>query len=232
MDMTKGKKALKGIGITLLVLLILAAIIFGIIIAILNGGYNPDGAAIEYSYLRIVMQDDVVYLADEFMSENNLSFKVLPPENPYHNIDNAVYLNINRRKVHDYDFTKRVENLDGYSYSLVNNSEDSMPIAVSVRGIAGKDDNIKTKCNKKTVDGYKYGMSYGGELIRNSSVIYKEVVVRTNGSKSLISKKNCILEVSVSIRLEDAQYYNDEEIIARFDEVLNSALAHIERYGE
>lgn len=232
--MTKGKKALTGIAITLLVLLVLAAIIFGIIAYCFGQWFVPESREICYEDLKTVMADDVVYLADEFMEENNLILKTCdeaqhydPNLFPLH----TVTLYMNRRNVQGVnDYTKRIENIDEYSYSMI--SKANMPITVSVRGVAGKNDNIKTKCDKKTDDGYKYGMSYGGELINTTSSIYKEAVVRTNASKSLVNKKNCILTVSVSIATTDAQNYTEEEIIAKFDKILNSALTHIERYGE
>ena len=233
--MTKGKKALTGIAITLLVLLVLAAIIFGIIAYGFSQWFAPDVCSISYEYLKTVMADDVVYLSDEFMEENNLAIKEHIPDDPnllpIYGVDGPVTLFMNKRKVRGVnDYTKRVENIDNYSYSMI--SKDNMPITVSVRGVAGKDDNIRTKCDKKTADGYKYGMSYGGELINTASSIYKEVVVRTNANKSLINKKKCILSVSVSIAKTDAQNYTEEEIISKFDEILNSALSHIERYGD
>ena len=226
-NMTRTKKTFKVIGIILLALVILAGIITGIIFWCLGKSYVPGSMYINYSNLRRVMQDDVVYLSDEFLLENDLTILQLGESS-----DENVVLGFNNLngKVKT-DFTQRVEGIDEYTYWLKSNDNTDMPISVCVNGIAGKNDNIKTKCKQKTVAGYNYGMEYNGEVYYRENALSKGFVVRTIGKKSLINKKNCMLYIYVSVNLEDAKNYTDDEIIVRIDKVINSALNNIERYG-
>ena len=74
--MTKSRKVLRGLGIFLLVAVILAGITLGIIIAILNSGQNPERDEVYYENLKTIMQDDKVYMSDEFMTENNITLEL------------------------------------------------------------------------------------------------------------------------------------------------------------
>lgn len=220
--MTKGKKVLTGIGMFLLVVVILAGITLGIIIAILNSGQNPERDEVYYGNLKTIMQDDVVYLSDEFMTENNLTLE----------LGSVAYLFYNKNKVHNPDFTQRVEGIDEYYYGCKSKDNDEMPISVGVRGVVGEPANVDVKYNKKTSDGLKYGFTENGEIYYKNGYLSKTIVIKTYGRNALINKNSCTLIVSVSMTAQEAQNHTDDELITKLDDVLTSALKYIQRYGE
>ncbi|MDE7349424.1 MAG: hypothetical protein K2N53_07155 [Clostridia bacterium] len=220
--MTKSRKVLRGLGIFLLVAVILAGITLGIIIAILNSGQNPERDEVYYENLKTIMQDDVVYLSDEFMTENNLTLE----------LGSVAYLFYNKKKVHNPDFTQRVEGIDEYYYGLKSKDNDEMPVSVGVRGVVGEPMNVDVKYNKTTSVGLKYGFMENGEIYLKNGCLSKTIVIKAYGRNALINKNSCTLIVSVSMTAQEAQNHTDDELITKFDDVLTSALKYIQRYGE
>lgn len=231
-----GKRVLIGISIAIVILLLIAAIFIGIIVWGLGHITFSGHSVIEYENLRAVMQDDVIYISDDFLNENNLQLRSIYSGKYGPRLGN-VRLDYSDKKLVDSntDFTGRVENMDSYTYELlVDNEYDdndipaSIPLTVEVKGSVGKRDDLTF--DKTANGGYEYTILNMQETEENLS---KKCVVKFEEKISVFKKKYCSLEVSVSLskNLSSLYGYSQEEIEKEFDKIISSAINNLTKYN-
>ena len=210
-------KAKKAVLITFIVLLLLAVLILGIIWGILNSGYNPGDAFISFDNLSMVMEDDIVYLSDDFLMVNNLERVGFLGNADY---ADKVMISYNSIKVNP-DFSARVENLDVCSYYL-SSKEDSegIPITIDVGFSTSKDKNKNHKY-KQEYNGYKYCT----DIVLGDKLIY---YVKTSPRKGA----TCIVSLLIEVKKDVADNYTEEQKNARIEQIFKSAVDNIVRYEE
>ncbi len=221
-------KAIKGIAITLAVLIALAGIILGIIWACLMSGIDPDYTYMEYDNLKNVMENDVAYISSDFISENDLSLKDIIKENywpteRYGNVE--IFYNRRKTDIHT-DFTERVEDVQYYYYTLINKNQEEREIKVCITG------NSKNALVKKD----KYDKKYG-----KYKYYSEEMKTKLNESGERIYTSYYQIKVPIgwfkSSKLEIDIIYKDigeersiEEIEQVMDGLFKSAVDNIELY--
>ncbi len=223
-------KAIKGIAITLAVLIALAGIILGIIWACLTSGINPDYTYIEYDNLKKVMENDVAYISSDFINENKLEIKDIYWEDAFsddYELLGNVRIEFNRRKTNDdTDFTERVEDVQYYYYTLINKNQEEREIKVCITG------NSKNALVKKD----KYDKKYG-----KYKYYSEEMKTKLNESGERIYTSYYQIKVPIgwfkSSKLEIDIIYKDigeersiEEIEQVMDGLFKSAVDNIELY--
>ena len=132
--MARKKKVLKGVGISFLTLIVIAGIILGSIIWGFSNTYTPESDYIRYSKLKSITKDRVVYLSDEFMVENNLSISRFANEDDESDEVYEVRLDYNKNKYNE----ETGEGVESYSFFLINNDVNTLPITVHVYCSVGK----------------------------------------------------------------------------------------------
>ncbi len=210
--MTKAKKA---IITTVIVLVMLVFMIFGIIMIILFSGYEPEQTTVYYKDISKIMEDDIVYLSDDFFEKNSFERK------PYLNNNGKydVILTYDKLRLGNPDFSARVEGVSSCCYEIQNaeNSQD-IPVTASINFVVGE---IKRKHTEYSYEyrGYKYAyfMSVDG-----NSVFY----LKTE------PKRNSICTINISIKINDAHKYTDEQEKERIEQVFKSIADNIQTYSE
>lgn len=165
-----GTTGLKVVLILIAIFIIALAIMTYVLFCVELG--NPYGdIVIKYDKLKTVMADDVFYLSQDFLIDNNLEIEPIYSNGYYDsNFDKNIYiygeinlgdvvLEYDRNKIgsnvfmkeelKNVNFDTRVKNIDLYRYELICDVEDEIPIRVSVVGAPG--------VNKK----HKYDQSFG-----------------------------------------------------------------------
>ena len=210
------------------------------------GNTNGD-VVIKYDKLKTVMADDVFYLSQDFMTDNNL--KIAPIyNNGYYDerYEEYIYGNINlgdivleydtnkvgsnlfmREELKNINFDTRVKNIDLYRYELISDGADKIPVRVSVVGAP--------KMNKK----HKYDQSFGNvkyaildkELTTYFTGIGKSYEIKAQVGKSGLIKKYARLKITVTVDAEHVNDYTVEQIEDRVDELLKSSLSYLEFFN-
>lgn len=234
------------VGLILIAIFIIALAIMTYVLFCVELG-NPFGdIVIKYDKLKTVMADDVFYLSQDFLKDNNLEIEPIYSNGYYDsNFDKNIYiygeinlgdvvLEYDRNKIgstvfmkeelKNVNFDTRVKNIDLYRYELICDVEDEMPIRVSVVGAPG--------VNKK----HKYDQSFGDVqyaiLDKDLTTYYKGIgksyEIKAQVGKSGLIKKYARLKITVTV---DAEYVNDytpEQIEERVDNLLNASLNYVE----
>ena len=210
-------RAKKAVLITFIVLLVLAVLILGIIWGILNSGYYPEHTPIPLDKLSTVMEDDIVFLSDEFLTSNNLERVGFLGNADY---ADYVWMHYNRYKV-DYNpnFSARVENIDSCSYYLSSKEDsDGIPVTVEVYFSTKKDKNHKYK---QEYNGYKYCT----DIESDGKLVY---YIKTTPRK----RATCIVSLRIEIKKEVASKYTEEQKNARIEQIFKSAVDNIVYYKD
>lgn len=237
--MTKAAKGIFiAIGIVFMIALLVVAIFIGVLVWGLTHMTFPGHSAIEYENLQAVMEDDVIYISDKFLSDNNMELRSLK-EWQYGPTLGNVRLDYKDKKMIDEntDLTGRIENITSYTYDtyVINEYDEDgkplyMPISVNVKGIAGKK-KYNLEFDKVTSDGYKYSVD---ELQESNGKMSKTCIVSHEKKISLTKTKHYWLEISVSISQSEAELYgySKQDVESEFDRVIASALANITEYSK
>ena len=210
-------KAKKAILITFIVLLVLAVLILGIIWCILIRAEDPTETNITYDMLSTVMEDDIVYLSDEFLTVNNLERRILRKEIG----KEEVWIYYDRNKLgYLSDISSRVENLSGCLYILNSkaNSEE-IPVNIDV-GFSTSKDKSKYHKYKQEYNGYKYCTSNVGDEYT--------YFVKTTPRKGA----TCTMTLTIRIKPDVASKYTEEQKNARIEQIFKSAVDNIVYYDE
>lgn len=234
------------VGLILIAILIIALAIMTYVLFCVELG-NPYGdIVIKYDKLKTVMADDVFYLSQDFLIDNNLEIEPIYSNGYYDsNFDKNIYiygeinlgdvvLEYDRNKIgsnvfmkeelKNVNFDTRVKNIDLYRYELICDVADEIPIRVSVVGAPG--------VNKK----HKYDQSFGDVqyaiLDKDLTTYYKGIgksyEIKAQVGKSGLIKKYARLKITVSVDAEYVKEYTSEQIEERVDSLLNSSLNYIE----
>lgn len=219
--MTKTKKSMLITVIVLLVVFLIIGIILG---CLLPSGYSPGNMCIYYKELSTVMNDNIVYISNEFCQENQLSIvgiqRGMYMGEPYDEIIGEVEISYNRKSMkNSADYYTLAQNLESISYSF-SSKEDSDLIPVDIRVF------VFTKKNKDVNYEYEYGgYQYTKEDL---SVNEKRYEIKTTPKKRAI----CRLYWSISISKDVADNYTEEEKNARIEQIFKSAVDNIVYYDE
>ncbi len=234
------------VGLILIAIFIIALAIMTYVLFCVELG-NPYGdIVIKYDKLKTVMADDVFYLSQDFLKDNNLEIEPIYSNGYYDsNFDKNIYiygeinlgdvvLEYDRNKIgsnvfmkeelKNVDFNTRVKNIDLYRYELICDVEDEIPIRVSVVGAPG--------VNKK----HKYDQSFGDVqyaiLDKDLTTYYKGIgksyEIKAQVGKSGLIKKYARLKITVSVDAEYVKEYTSGQIEERVDSLLNSSLNYVE----
>ncbi|MBD5086526.1 MAG: hypothetical protein HDT32_04110 [Clostridiales bacterium] len=210
-------RAKKAVLITFIVLLVLAVLILCIIWGILNSGYRPVQRQIPLDKLSTVMEDDIVYLSDDFLTVNNLQRAgFLWKDDDVNN----VMIEYNGYKVNpNLSLPMRVKNIDSCVYFLSSKDDgEEIPMNISVHFYTSKDKNIKYD---KEYNGYKYCVS-----VYNKKYDY---IIKTTPRKGA----TCIVILTMAIKEDVAgSSYTEEMKIARMEQIFKSAVENIVYYNE
>ena len=244
MEKTKrGTTGLK-VGLALIAGFALALIIIMYVYLCVEIANTNGDMVIEYDKLKTVMADDVFYLSQDFLIDNNLEIEPIYTNGYYDsNSDNYIYgdkylgdvvLEYDRNKIgsnvfmkeelKNVDFNTRVKNIDLYRYELICDVADEIPIRVSVVGAPG--------VNKK----HKYDQSFGDVqyaiLDKDLTTYYKGIgksyEIKAQVGKSGLIKKYARLKITVSVDAEYVKEYTSGQIEERVDSLLNSSLNYVE----
>ncbi|MDE7071101.1 MAG: hypothetical protein K2O86_03910 [Clostridia bacterium] len=234
------------VGLILIAILIIALAIMTYVLFCVELG-NPYGdIVIKYNKLKTVMADDVFYLSQDFLIDNNLEIEPIYSNGYYDsNFDKNIYiygeinlgdvvLEYDRNKIgsnvfmkeelKNVDFNTRVKNIDLYRYELLCDVDGEIPVRVSVVGAPG--------VNKK----HKYDQSLGDVqyaiLDKDLTTYYKGIgksyEIKAQVGKSGLIKKYARLKITVSVDAEYVKEYTSEQIEERVDSLLNSSLNYVE----
>ncbi len=234
------------VGLILIAIFIIALAIMTYVLFCVELG-NPFGdIVIKYDKLKTVMADDVFYLSQDFLKDNNLEIEPIYSNGYYDsNFDKNIYiygeinlgdvvLEYDRNKIgsnvfmkeelKNVNFDTRVKNIDLYRYELICDVEDEIPIRVSVVGAPG--------VNKK----HKYDQSFGDVqyaiLDKDLTTYYKGIgksyEIKEQVGKSGLIKKYARLKITVTVDAEYVKEYTSEQIEERVDSLLNSSLNYVE----
>ncbi len=234
------------VGLILITIFIIALAIMTYVLFCVELG-NPYGdIVIKYDKLKTVMADDVFYLSQDFLKDNNLEIEPIYSNGYYDsNFDKNIYiygeinlgdvvLEYDRNKIgsnvfmkeelKNVNFDTRVKNIDLYRYELICDVADEIPIRVSVVGAPG--------VNKK----HKYDQSFGDVqyaiLDKDLTTYYKGIgksyEIKAQVGKSGLIKKYARLKITVTVDAEYVKEYSSEQIEERVDSLLNSSLNYIE----
>lgn len=234
------------VGLILITIFIIALAIMTYVLFCVELG-NPYGdIVIKYDKLKTVMADDIFYLSQDFLKDNNLEIEPIYSNGYYDsNFDKNIYiygeinlgdvvLEYDRNKIgsnvfmkeelKNVNFDTRVKNIDLYRYELICDVADEIPIRVSVVGAPG--------VNKK----HKYDQSFGDVqyaiLDKDLTTYYKGIgksyEIKAQVGKSGLIKKYARLKITVTVDAEYVKEYSSEQIEERVDSLLNSSLNYIE----
>ena len=223
--MTKTQKTvLKAILITTLILILIAALIFGIIMWLFSEATVPREMYIYYNEMQTVMQDNIVYISEEFCENNQLSVvgirQGLVMGEPFGEIigEAQICYNDNPAKK-DFGYSDIAKNLRYLSYSF-SSKEDSnlIPVEISV--------NVYTKEKKDINYEYEYeGFEYSKNEISVSEIAYTIKAIPKE-------KAICRLNMRISIKKDVENQYTEEQKKERIEQVFKSAVDHIELFRE
>ena len=243
--MTKAKNGKVGLTIGIVLTLIFAITLASLVYVFFCVDF-VDGKrdmVISYKALKTVMENDVLYLSDDFIEDNNLKIdplysRLYPKENGqnpkrFYVGDVVLEYDCNKTKIgmnnSSVDFGKRVEKIDLYRYELISDDASSIPVRVSVVGAVGT--TKKVKYDKEVGNGDKYA-ALDKELTTYFKGIGKSYEVKGQVGKSGLIKKYSRLKITVIVDAQNVNKYTKEQVEERVDELLNSALKYIARYGE
>ena len=217
--MSKTKKAIL---ITILTIVMLTVLIFEIILLCLGNATLPRREIIYYDELQALLKDNIVYISDKFIQENNLDIVAIYSGwyngEPVGDIIGEVSIGYNGIPQMDWsDHALVAKNLGGVSYSFRSKQEDDkIPIEMEV--------NIFIRNSKDAEYAYEYGaFKYA---ILNSSVNNKEYSIKAKPRK----RGRCQLKLNIAIKEDVADKYSEEEKNARIEQIFKSAIDNIVLY--
>ncbi|MDE5655415.1 MAG: hypothetical protein K2I46_07440, partial [Clostridia bacterium] len=213
------------------------------------GNTNGD-MVIKYDKLKTVMADDVFYLSQDFLIDNNLEIVPIYSKGHYgEDFDKNSYiygeinlgdviLEYDTNKIRSDVFTKkelknvnfdidtRLKNIDLYRYELICDEEGEIPGLV--RGVGAPCVNKKHKYDQ-SIGNVQYAI-LDKELTTYYKGIGKSYEIKGQVGKVGLIKKYARLKITVTVDAEYVKDYTSEQIEERIDNLLNSSLNYIEFY--
>ncbi len=224
--MTKVKKA---IITTVIVLVMLAFMIFGIILIILHSGSNPQSQSMYYEDLRAVMEDDITYLSDSFFEENDL---IIRPEGFIPQVfgegdlgmaDVIVYYDARQISPPSH-LESRVKGLDNCEYYVYCKGADVMQIET----------RVSFTSDKKSLKyfGSDLDLEHNGYRYCLKEDTYSERISFYAVTKAR-EKKDCLFSMSFILYENEWEKneYTYSDLKTRAEQLFKSALENIECYS-